>query len=370
MKIAVLANSFWNIYNFRLGLIKSLKLKGHEIICIAPYDKYFEHLLNIGIECYDIKIDNNGMNPIKDLRLIYNYYQLLKVTSPSVVLSFTIKPNIYGNFSCRFLGIKTINNISGLGTVFINKNIVTRIVIELYKFTLAKSSVVFFQNSDDKDIFLDNNIVKSSKCSLLPGSGINTSFFSPVKKIENDYFVFLLAARMIWDKGIKEYFEAASIIIKKYKKVKFQLVGQIDSHNKASVPYNKIKEYVDNGIINYLGEASDIRPYLERADCVVLPSYREGVPRVLLEGISMEKPIIATNVAGCKETVIDGHNGYLCQVKDSNDLSIKMERMLNLSNKKRNSMGKMGRRLAIQKFDESIVFSKYSKAVDLAIKEM
>jgi glycosyltransferase involved in cell wall biosynthesis len=279
------------------------------------------------------------------------------------VLSFTIKPNIYGNFSCRFLGIKTINNISGLGTVFINKNIVTRIVIELYKFTLAKSSVVFFQNSDDKDIFLDNNIVKSSKCSLLPGSGINTSFFSPVKKIENDYFVFLLAARMIWDKGIKEYFEAASIIIKKYKKVKFQLVGQIDSHNKASVPYNKIKEYVDNGIINYLGEASDIRPYLERADCVVLPSYREGTSRALLEAAAMGRPIIATDVPGCREVIEDGVTGFLCESRDYLDLSHKMEKMLLLPYETRRIMGKNGRKKVEKEFNQDVVSQLYYDAI-------
>jgi glycosyltransferase involved in cell wall biosynthesis len=362
-KIVICLNTSWNIYNFRLNLARALKNAGYDVVLVAPYDVYSEKLKD-EFTYYDIYMNNKGTNPKEDIKTLIWFYKLYKMIKPDVVLNYTIKPNIYGNIACGLLGVKTINNISGLGTVFINESLVTKVVKWLYKYSLGKSSKVFFQNRDDLNLFIKENLVDKYKCDLLPGSGIDTNKFVPVEyKNEDDTFRFLVIARMLWDKGVGEYVEAAKILKKKYKNVEFQLLGSLDAVNNTSISKEQMQEWTSEGLVNYLGVTDDVKEFIKKADCVVLPSYREGVPRTLLESASMAKPIVTTNVAGCKEVVDDGINGYLCEVRNAQDLADKMEMMLNLSEGERSKMGKKGREKMIKEFDEKIVIDKYLQAI-------
>ena len=367
-RVAIVSNTSWNIYNFRLNLARALKRNGYEVILIAPYDAYSEKLAR-EFEYHSIYIDNKGTSPKKDLKTLMEFYKLYKKTQPTCVLHYTIKPNIYGNIACRFLGIKSINNISGLGAVFIKESITTKIVKLLYKYSLAEASKVFFQNSDDMKLFIKYNLVQKDICGLVPGSGVDTEKFKPIRKEQdNNVFKFLLIARMLWDKGIGEYIEAAKIIKQKYKNVEFLLLGEVGVDNPTAILKETIQKWEKEGIIKYLGTTDDVKSEIAKADCIVLPSYREGTSRVLLESASMAKPLITTNVPGCKEVVDDGINGFLCKVKDSEDLADKMERMLHLSEEERGYMGKAGREKVMKEFDERIVIHKYLDAIKSILK--
>jgi glycosyltransferase involved in cell wall biosynthesis len=365
MKIALVANTVWNIYNFRSGLIKELKKTGYSIHAIAPRDEYTDRLKKMGIQYHYIKMDSKSVNPLIDLLLFYRLIKLYKKIRPDIFLHFTIKPNIYGTLIAGFLKIPAVNNITGLGNVFLKRNFINFLVRFLYKISLSYASVVFFQNKADMELFTTNLIVSKKKTGLLPGSGVNIKDFIPLDKTRNDNkTVFLLIARMIWEKGIKEFVEAAGYIKKQYKNTVFQLAGKLGVNNPSAIPAKRIKEWQAKGIITYLGHVDDIQEIIKDADCIVLPSYyREGVPRVLLEAASMEKPIITTDNIGCREVVIDGINGYICKIKDSKDLAFKMVSYLKLPEKEKRIMGENGRKLVKSKFNENIVIKRYKNAI-------
>ena len=368
-KIIIVSNTSWSLFNFRFELARSIKKNGYEVILVAPYDEYSDRLSE-EFEYHDIYMNNKGTNPKEDIKTTFAFYKLYKKIKPDVVLHYTIKPNIYGTIACSLLGIKTINNISGLGTVFIKESLVTKLVKWLYKYSLSKSSKVFFQNSDDRDLFIQNKLVQRDKCDLLPGSGIDTNKFLPIEyKKKDNTFIFLLVARMLWDKGIGEYIEASKIIKSKYKNVEFQMLGFLDVDNHSAVSKEQMQEWVDAGYVNYLGVSDNVKKEIAKADCIVLPSfYREGTPRVLLESASMAKPILTTDNVGCRDVVDDGINGYLCEVRNTQDLADKMEIMLDLSEDDRIVMGQRGREKMISEFDESIVIDKYLEAIAGVLK--
>ncbi len=362
-KIVICSNTFWSIYNFRLNLAKLLKKNGYEIILVAPRDKYMDKLKD-EFDCYDIYINNKGTNPIEDLKTTFEFYKFYRVIKPTIVLNFTIKPNIYGTVACDLLNIQTINNIAGLGNLFINQNFITKIAKSLYRYSQNKASRVFFQNKDDYKMFIEEKLVDKQKCDILPGSGVDVEKFKPIQIEKKDnIFRFLLIARMIWDKGIGEYVKAAKIIKQKYNNVEFYLLGAVGVNNPSAISKNQIEKWEEENIVKYLGVTDNVKKEILKADCIVLPSYREGTSRVLLESASMERPIIATNVPGCNNVVDDGANGYLCEVKNSKDLTFKMEKMFNLSEKQRLEMGKKGREKIIKEFDEKIVINKYLKII-------
>ncbi len=363
-KIIISLNTSWNIYNFRLNLARALKENGYEIVLVAPYDEYSDRLSE-EFEYHDIYMNNKGTNPKEDVKTTIEFYKLYKKIRPDVVLHYTIKPNIYGTIACNLLGIKTINNIAGLGTLFIKQNFVTKIAKWMYKYSQSKADKIFFQNRDDFDMFTAEKLVDKNKCDILPGSGVDTNKFLPVEyKKEDEVFRFLLVARMLWDKGIGEYIEASKIIKNKYKNVEFQMLGFLDVNNDSAVSKEQIKEWVDAGYVNYLGVSDNVKEEIAKVDCVVLASfYREGTPRILLESASMAKPIITTDNVGCRDVVDDGVNGYLCEVRNAEDLADKMEMMLGLSETERVEMGKKGREKMILEFDESIVIGKYLEVI-------
>ena len=366
-KIAIVSNTAWSIFNFRLNLAKAIEKEGYKVIIIAPYDKYAEKIRHI-FEYYDIFINNKGTNPREDINTIWQFLRLYRKIKPSVILHFTIKPNIYGTLTANMLRIKTINNITGLGSVFVKGGKTARIIKKLYVFSQKRASQIFFQNRDDM-LFFKNEGLNMDKCEILPGSGIDLDKFKPVQTTKKDnVFRFLLLGRILWDKGIKEYIEAARVVRRGRPDIEFQLLGPLKAKNPTAVGEKEIREWERKNVIKYLGEAEDVRSFIAQADCIVLPSYREGTPRSLLEAMAMEKPIITTDTVGCREVIEEGMNGFLVPIKDSSALAEAMLKMASLNEAERQLMGKRGREKASKKFDEKFVIGRYLKIIKQTLK--
>jgi len=366
LKIAVIsANSSWNLVNFRIGLMRALQADGYRVIALAPRDPYTSKLADLGVEHQPIEMSNSGISPPEDLRLLARYFGILRKIRPDVFLGFTVKPNIYGSLAAHWLGIRVINNVSGLGTAFIKQGLLTRIVTGLYKLAFRHSAAIFFQNRDDLTLFVDAGIVRPDQSRLLPGSGIDLDHFqaSQAKPSPGRPFRFLLPARLLWDKGVQEYVDAARILRDTEPSVRCQILGFADVDNRTAVPRAVLEAWQAEGLIDYLGATDDVRPFIAQADCIVLPSYREGVPRALVEASAMAKPIIATDVPGARDAVDDGLTGYLCEVRSATSLADAMLRMLRLSLRERRKLGAAGRRKAEREFSQSIVIERYLAAV-------
>jgi len=365
-KIVIALNTAWNLVNFRAGLIRALVAKGYEVVAVAPNDEYAPRLAELGCRFVALPMDNKGTHPGRDLALFFRFLNLLRRERPDVFLGYTVKPNIYGSLAAHVLGIPVVNNIAGLGAVFIRGSWLTRLVRLLYKFALSRSRHVFFQNDEDMRMFVEQGLVAADKVSRLPGSGVDLSAFcyAPMQPLENRPFRFLLVARLLWDKGVGEYVEAARMVRRKYPTVKFQLLGFLDVKNPTAVSSVEMSAWVDEGVVEYLGAAEDVKPYLIAADCVVLPSYREGVPRALLEAAAIGRPIVTTDAVGCHDAVVDGMNGLLCRVADAKDLAEKLIRMIEMPHEERELMGRAGRIKMEMEFDEKIVIDRYLRVIE------
>jgi glycosyltransferase involved in cell wall biosynthesis len=365
MRIAVVLNTSWNIYNFRRGLIRSFLEKGHEVYTVAPEDDYSVRLVEEGCRFEKVTMDSRGANPIKDFLLIFELLGIYRRIKPDIILHFTIKPNIYGTLAARILNIPSINNVCGLGTVFLKKNIVSFIAVLLYKIAFGFANKIFFQNYEDRDLFLEKKLVDREKVDLIPGSGINLDEFLPQKYPDNKKFTFLLISRLIYDKGILEYVEAIERLKAAGIEARFEILGAVDYKHKRGIQPKVIYKWLRNNLFEYLGRKEDVRPFIKSADCIVLPSYREGIPRTLLEAASMARPIIATDVAGCRQVVIDGHNGYLCKRADSKDLADKMLKIYRMPVERRKAMGIKGNEKIQCEFDENLVIDKYLGSINI-----
>ena len=360
-RLAIVTNTSWNIYNFRLGLLKALQEEGYHMIAIAPKDTYSEKLEALGIEYYEISMNNKGTNPLEDAKLMWDLYHLYKRLHLDAILQYTIKPNIYGSLAAKMLEIPVLSNISGLGTVFLDNRFSSKVAKFLYKVALRDVHSVLFQNSEDKTSFIQAKLVEESQTQLLPGSGINTDRFVPQeldKKSDKPCFLFI--ARLLRDKGIVEYVDAARILSQNYK-IECYILGAYYEGNPTAILPSEMKKWEEEGMVKYLGTSDDVASHIASVDCVVLPSYREGLSRVLLEAASMAKPLITTDVPGCREVVEDGINGFLCEVKNSVMLAEKMEKMLLLSMSERQEMGLKGREKVMKEFDEKFVIQSYKK---------
>ena len=367
MKIVICLNTAWNLVNFRAGLIRALVAAGYEVVAVAPDDKYAAGLNSLGCRFVPLHMENGGTNPVQDAMLTLRFARLFARERPDVYLGYTVKPNVYGSLAAHIMGIPVINNIAGLGAVFIKDGWLVRVVRWLYRLALKRSAKVFFQNPDDRALFFDGGMVHAEVAELLPGSGIDLNRFipalTPAVQDVNSKFRFLLIARMLRDKGVGEYVGAARLLRQRWPQAEFCLLGFLDVQNPAAISRAEMDAWVAEGVVNYLGVSDDVRAEIAAADCVVLPSYREGTPRTLLEAAAMARPIITTDAVGCREVVDDGVNGYLCQVRSAEDLAAKMEEMLCLSVSQRTEMGLRGRKKVESEFDEQIVIGKYLDAI-------
>ena len=296
-----------------------------------------------------------------------NYYKIYKKINPDIVLHNAAKPNIFGGIICRILKIPVINNISGLGYILMNSSLKMKIVQLIYRFSQQKVTKIFFQNKQDYSLFINKRIVKKDQAVIIPGSGVDTARFNPSKKLkkQNDELLkFCFIGRLITDKGIYEYVEAAKMILKKNKNVKFYILGELYKSHPTSITKRELDSWKKENIITYLGKTDRVENVLGKFDCIILPSYREGMSRVLLESASMGIPIITTNVPGCKEIVDENQNGFLCKVKDPFDLADKIERFIKLEPERRKQMGVYGRKKIESEFDEEIVINTYIKTIN------
>lgn len=364
-KIVISVNTAWNIHNFRSGLVKALNRQGYDVMVMAPEDGYSQRLAPLGCRFKRLSMDNNGTSPSRDLALLIKYWRVLQSVRPLAYLGYTIKPNVYGSIAAHGLDIPVINNIAGLGATFIRNTLLTGLVKRLYRLSLRKSRRVFFQNEDDRKLFVQQGLARPGVAEVLPGSGINLQHFQPMETVPSGErpFRFLLVSRMLRDKGVEEFAAAAALVRRHLPDVQFQLLGPVDTKNPNSIALSRIMEWQKSGLVQYLKETDDVRPYLSQADCIVLPSYREGVPHSLLEAAAMARPIIATDVAGCRDVVDDQENGLLCKVRNAADLAEKMLHMARLPEALRRRMGAAGRHKAIAQFDENLVIAKYLSAI-------
>jgi glycosyltransferase involved in cell wall biosynthesis len=365
-KVLIALNTAWNLVNFRAGLIRGLLDAGYEVVTVAPPDEHVSRLHNLGCRYVPLAMDNKGTHPGRDLLLLWRFWRLLSKERPDVFLGYTVKPNIYGSLAAHACGIPVINNIAGLGAVFISPNWLTRLVKGLYRLALSHSKWVFFQNEEDRRMFVEGGLVRSDATDRLPGSGVDLLWFSPVPLADDGRkgMRFLLIARMLWDKGVGEYVEAARLVRRRHPDAEICLLGFLDVENPAAISRAQMDDWVREGVVRYLGASDDVRPHIADADCVVLPSYyREGTPRTLLEAAAMGRPIITTDAVGCRNVVDEGKNGYLCRPRDAADLAVKMARMIALSPVARAEMGRRGREKVEREFDERIVIKKYLEVI-------
>lgn len=369
IKIVINSNSTWSIVNFRSNLIRALVSKDYEVVAFSPSDSYVSKLRDLGCRHVSLSINVKNKNPIIDALFFIKIFRLLWIENPNIFLGFTIKPNLYGSLAAHLLNIPVINNITGLGVVFKKKNWLTKLVMIFYYIVLKRSKKVFFQNKNDKEFFISSRLVRREVTDQLPGSGVNLNYFkykpTSSKKLPIE---FLLIARLIKEKGVIEYVNAAKLIRKKTKALnlnpklmpKFNILGFLEVDSPGAISREQMNQWIYEGDITYLGETDDVRPYIAAASCIVLPSnYREGAPKSLLEAAAIGRPIITTNIIGCRDVVVDGLNGYLCKSENVRDLAKKMESFIKLSHLKRIEMGRQGRKKIELEFDEKIIIKKY-----------
>lgn len=368
MKIAITANTSWYIYNFRRNTITALVNSGYEVVILSPDCEYKEKLEKLGGTFFQIQLQRWGKNPFFDLKTIFNFYRVFKKEKVVLTLNFTPKNNIYATFAAMLLNVRVINNIAGLGVAFIKRDFFSKLVSFLYKYSQKGADFIFFQNDDDRRLFVDLGILSDEKCERLPGSGVDLSRFKYSQLENKESIRFLLVTRLIAEKGVRIYAEAAREIKKTHPLVEFCLLGSFDQNSASAISNDEIKMWKEQNLINYIGFTDAVEIELKMADCVVLPSYyREGVPKSLLEAGAIGRPIITTNNIGCKEVVKDGYNGFLCEPKSVDSLVDSMKKFIGLNYNNRVTMGYNSRKLIQEKFDEKIVIEKYLSKISMVL---
>lgn len=352
MKILIITNHSYMLYRFRRELIAELQ-KGHEVVLSMPFVGHEDDFQAMGLRCINTDVDRRGINPKTDFKLMKTYRNLLKTERPDMVITYSIKPNIYAGLMCSMMGISFCANVQGLGTAFQRKGL-AQFVTLLYRTALKKAKVVFFENEGNAQEFIDRKILPRNKIHVLPGAGINLQHYPLTVYPENDRFHFLYLGRIMKEKGIDELFTAMRRLHNELgDKVILDLVGFFDDDYEAEV-----KSLVDEEIAVFHGFQTEPTPYYAAADSVVMPSYHEGLSNVLLEAAAIGRPIITTDIHGCKEAVDNGVSGLLCRVKDTDDLYQKMLQMANLSRTARETMGLAAHRKVEQEFEKTMVVRK------------
>lgn len=330
---------------------------------MAPSDAYVDDLKALGAEHVEWRLVGRGTNILAEIAAIMQLRSIYRKTRPDMSFHFTIKPVIYGAIACRSLGIPFVSIVTGLGYAFINDNLVSGISKLLYRITLNWSKEVWLLNNDDRDTMEMRGLLRDVNVRMLPGEGINTTFFAPRKSVSPKKLQFLMVARLLRDKGVFEFVDAARKLLRAGVEAEFSLLGEVDSDNPAAISLEVVRDWESEGIIKYLGVCKDVRPYISSAQCIVLPSYREGIPRSLLEASAMARPVIATDVPGCRDVVLDGKTGFLCAPQSAEALASAIKRFLLLSNTEREKMGEQGRKFMCANFDEKLVFAQYEEAI-------
>ena len=364
MHILITVNAAWNVLNFRRPIVAAMIADGHRVTVLAPRDDSVAALKSLGCKVLPLEMSVKGLNPLQDIKLIGHMRKVFRAQKPDAIFSYTIKNNTFGALAARPLGIPFIPNVTGLGTAFLSGGFLKRIAEGLYRRAFRNLGVIFFQNEDDRDLFLERRLVTQQQARLLPGSGIDLTHFAATDYAKNkDAPVFLMIARLLRDKGVLEYVAAARKVKSVHPRARFQLLGTVNAANRTAIDAAIVKSWQDEGVIEYLGTADDVRPHIAAAHCVVLPSYREGAPRTLIEAAAMARPLIATDVPGCRSVVEDGVNGFLCEVRSGESLAAACLAFLSLSLEEKTAMGRAGRVKMETEFDQAHVVQAYRDAI-------
>ena len=358
------SNTLWSIYNFREGLISALIGDGVEVLAVAPDDAFRADLQRLGCRVIPFPIQNAGVNPLRDGLVIWRNTRLIATHRPDICLWYTIKPSVYGSIACWVMKTPTCMTITGLGTAFIAGGALERLAKILLRLIRSIPEKVFVQNRDDIRLLTEEKLFRKDKLVHVSGSGINLERFAFRPKPETCEIRFVFIGRLIRDKGVYEYVKAATEVGKRFDRVEFLLVGSSDVANRTAVDKEEIVGWVNSGKVKYLRQVRDVRPIIEWSDCVVLPSYREGFPRVLVEACAIGRPVISTDVPGCREVVKHGENGYICKARDASDLQRAMELFLRLSSEDRELMGRRARLKAELEFGENEVIQIYKENIN------
>lgn len=365
MHILMTVNAAWNIWNFRRPLVEALAGDGHRITVLAPPDDAVPELERLGCRVRPLEMSVKGLNPIEDLKLQRRFGRIFREERPDAVLSYTIKNNIFGARAATPADVPFLPNVTGLGTAFLSGKLLQTVTEQLYRRSFATLPVVFFQNEDDRDLFLDRRLVRADQARLLPGSGIDLQRFAPVPMpAPEDPPVFLMIARLLRDKGVLEFVEAARRVKARHPQARFQMLGAVGSENRSAIDRPTVDAWVAEGVVEYLGTTTDVRPAIAAASCVVLPSYREGAPRTLIEAAAMARPLIATDVPGCRAVVDRDVSGFLCDVRNAESLAAAMRRFLDLSPVAQQAMGAAGRAKMEREYDQALVVDAYRAALN------
>lgn len=358
MHILILANNDVGLYNFRKELIQKLISMGNEVYISLPYGEKVEPLIRYGCRFIDTALDRRGINPVTDLGLVRTYFKIIKQVKPDKVITYTIKPNIYGGIVCRMKRIPMYANITGLGTAFQGNGILTKLVTAMYKFAFKKVKTVFFENKGNRDIIVGKKIIPKEKSYCLNGAGVNLEEFAFTDYPDDGTVHFLFIGRVMREKGIGELFDAAEQLKRDGMDIVVDVVGSFEEDYKE-----KVNDLDKRGIIKYHGYQSDVKPFIRNAHCFVLPSYHEGMANTLLECGAMGRPLITSNIHGCLEAVKDGETGFLCNAKDTDDLYGKMKRFFELPYERKKDMGRLSHEFVAGVFDKK-------KVVEETVKEI
>lgn len=367
-KVCFVSISAWNLVNFRRDLIIQLIRDGVEVFATSAPDEHVEQLRALGVTWEPLPIDPKGTNPLADIGLVWRLSRTFRRWRPDCALLFTVKPVIYGSIAARLVGVPSIVTITGLGAAFINENWITKVIRNLYRVALRWPSRVLFQNADDLSYFVANRLVRRDQTALVAGSGIDLQHY-PVAPFPDrrDGIVFLYVGRMLWDKGLAEYVAAARLLRPGLGNARFAMLGQIGVANPAAIDRSTIDRWVAEEGVEYWGSTDDVRPFLARAHCIVLPSYREGLPRSLLEGAAMGRPLVATDAVGCRDVVSDGVNGFSCAVRDPDGLASALRRIADLDAGAFIAMGRASRAKVAGEFSKERVIATYRDAIGAVV---
>lgn len=357
--IVVSSNSAWNLANFRKPVIEALIGAGHRVIAAAPADGSEGRLMAMGATFRPLEMRATGTSPYEDLRLLREYIRLLRAERADLFLGFTAKPNIYGSLAARLAGVPVAATISGLGSAFLKGGALGWVLLRLYRSALGKAQSILFQNESDRDLFIARGIARPEQARIVAGSGVDLARFAAAPVEPHDDIRFLLIARLLLDKGIAEFVEAARIVRDRYPTARFQLLGGPGGDNPSAVPPADLARWAAGDLVELLGVRDDVRPDIAAADCVVLPSYREGLSRSLLEAAAMARPLVASDVPGCREVIDDGVTGYLCAARSAVSLAAAMEKVAALSPADRAAMGAAGRAKITADYDQKLVAQVY-----------
>lgn len=360
-KILVLANHYNTLRIFRRELLMKLASEGHSVLVIIPEcdDENKQILESYGCTVRFVKMERRGMNPLKDISLFLAYLKIIKKFRPDKVITYTIKCNIYGAMACKWKKVPCYVNVTGLGSTFQSQGKTRKLVSEMYKLSLNKAKKIFFENEGNRNTLVTEGIVRKEQTVVLHGAGVNLTEFALVPyPDEKDIVRFLFVGRVMREKGVDELFEAITNLRKEYPNTEFDFIGWYEDDYKS-----KVEELQEKGYINFYGFQADVKPFFEKAHCVIHPSWHEGMSNTLLEGAAMGRPLITSDIHGCKEAVIDGTTGYLAKVKDKDDLLKKMKKFMELSYDEKMQMGLKGRKHMEEEFDKKSVVIKTLKEV-------